>query len=224
MPPGRALPNAWAVVVAGGSGARFGGYKQFALLGGREVVDWSLEVASRACQGPVLVVPRDLVGRYRGRSPVVVAGGATRPESVRAGLLAVPAEAEVVVVHDAARPLASVRTWGSVIAAVLAGAEAAVPCVAVTDTIKQRQEDGSLLTLERGRLVASQTPQAFSAEALRAAHAAGGEATDDAALVEAIGGRVVEVPGDPANLKITSPADLVVAEALLAGAASGYRR
>ena len=106
--------------------------------------------------------------------------------------------------------------WASVIAAVAGGADGAVPCVPVSDTIKQRQDDGRLVTLERARLLAVQTPQAFSAAALRQAHAGGAEATDDAALVEAIGGRVVSVPGEASNIKVTAPADLALAETLMA--------
>jgi 2-C-methyl-D-erythritol 4-phosphate cytidylyltransferase len=208
--------TAWAVVVAGGSGTRFGGYKQFMTLAGREVVDWSLEAAHGACAGVVLVVPADVVDRYANRASAVVAGGTTRAESVRAGLQAVPFEAGVIVVHDAARPLSAPQLWRSVIAAVEAGADGAVPCVPVSDTIKQRQDDGQLVTLERARLLAVQTPQAFSAVALRAAHARGGEATDDAALVEAIRGRVVSVPGEAANIKVTAPVDLALAETLMA--------
>ena len=212
------LPGAtsWAVVVAGGSGTRFGGYKQFMTLAGREVVDWSLEAAARACAGVVLVVPAAALERYAGRASYVVAGGPTRAESVRAGLRAVPLEARVIVVHDAARPLSPPQMWASVIAAVAGGADGAVPCVPVSDTIKQRQDDGRLVTLERARLLAVQTPQAFSAAALREAHAGGGEATDDAALVEAIGGRVVSVPGEASNIKVTAPADLALAETLMA--------
>ena len=219
-----ARAKVWAVVVAGGSGARFGSHKQFARLGDREVVDWSLEAARRFCAGVVLVVPAEVTAGNGHRASLVVAGGATRPASVRAGLGAVPADAEIIVVHDAARPLAGAGTWAAVIAAVLEGADAAVPCVPVTDTIKQRQEDGRLVTLDRGRLMASQTPQAFAAAVLRAAHSRGGEATDDAALVEAIGGQVVVVPGDPTNLKLTSPLDLAVAEALLASTGAGQEQ
>jgi 2-C-methyl-D-erythritol 4-phosphate cytidylyltransferase len=208
--------STWAVVVAGGSGSRFGSYKQFAALGGREVVDWSLEAAGRVCAGVVLVVPADRVVGVRPMATYVVAGGATRTASVRAGLAAVPDEAGIIVVHDAARPLASDEMWAAVVAAVRLGADAAVPCIPLADTVKQRQDDGSLVTLDRRLLVASQTPQAFSARALRAAHATGREATDDAALVEAMGGRVVEVAGDRSNLKLTGPIDLVVADALLA--------
>lgn len=215
-----ATATVWAVVVAAGGGNRFGGFKQFAVLGGREVLDWSLDAARRACAGVVLVVPAEMVPACVQRADRVVAGGATRTASVAAGLAAVPAPADVVVVHDAARPLAGEAMWDGVISAVLAGADAAVPCVAVADTIKQLADDGRLVTLDRSRLVASQTPQAFSARALRAAHAAavaaGKDATDDAALVEAMGGHVASVEGDSHNLKITRPLDLAVAEALLA--------
>jgi 2-C-methyl-D-erythritol 4-phosphate cytidylyltransferase len=146
----------------------------------------------------------------------VAAGGPTRSASVRAGLEAVPPGVEVVVVHDAARPLAPPDVWDRVLLAVLGGADAAVPVVAVTDTIKHVEPDGRSRTLDRSRLVAVQTPQAFRAEILRRAHAGAPEATDDAGVVEAIGGRVDLVEGHPGNLKITDPADLLVAAALLA--------
>jgi 2-C-methyl-D-erythritol 4-phosphate cytidylyltransferase len=188
-------------------------------MAGREVVDWSLEAASNACAGVVLVVPPAVLDKYAGRASVVVAGGPTRAESVRQGLRAVPSDAGVIVVHDAARPLSTLELWASVIAAVNDGADAAIPCLPVSDTIKQLQDDGRLVTLERARLLAVQTPQAFSAEALRAAHAGGGEATDDAALVEAIGGRVVSVPGEASNMKVTAPVDLALAETLLSARA-----
>jgi len=138
-----------------------------------------------------------------------VAGGTTRSESVRAGLAAVPAEATIVCVHDAARPFASRLLFDAVIAAVAAGADAAIPGVPVTDTIK-RIDDGNVVveTPPRSSLVAVQTPQAFRAAVLRAAHATGCDATDDAALVELGGGRVVVVPGELTNRKITHPDDL----------------
>jgi 2-C-methyl-D-erythritol 4-phosphate cytidylyltransferase len=215
----------WAVVVAAGGGSRFGGYKQFVNLAGREVLDWSLEPARRACAGVVLVVPAGMVPAYGQRADVVVAGGLTRTASVAAGLAAVPSDADVVVVHDAARPLADQALWQQVIGAVLGGADAAVPVVAVADTIKQRGDDGSLVTLDRSRLVASQTPQAFLAPLLRAAHARaareGEEATDDAALIEAMGGKVALVEGASHNLKLTRPLDLAAAEALLIAREAG---
>jgi 2-C-methyl-D-erythritol 4-phosphate cytidylyltransferase len=206
--------EAWAIIVAGGSGARFGAPKQFADLGGRPVLAWSIDTARQVCGGVVVVVPADATAEGW-TADRVVAGGATRSASVRAGLDAVPAGAAVVAVHDAARPLARPELWKAVIDAVTAGADAAVPATAVTDTVKEIGPDGRLVTLDRSRLVAVQTPQAFRIEVLRRAHHAGSDATDDAALVEAAGGRVVLVEGQPDNLKITSPLDLTVALALL---------
>ena len=142
---------------------------------------------------------------------MVVAGGSTRSESVRSGLAAVPSDAELVLVHDAARPMAGADLFGSVVAALRKGADAVVPGVAVVDTIRRRSGG----VLDRDDLVAVQTPQGFRAEALRAAHAHGGEATDDAALVEALGMKVVVVDGHVRNRKITDALDLAVADRLV---------
>lgn len=203
----------WTIVVGGGSGTRFGGAKQYERIGGRRIIEISADVAGEMSDGVVVVVPPDDVGEYGS-----VAGGETRSGSVRAGLAAVPESATIVCVHDAARPFASTELYRAVIDAVAAGADAAVPGVAVTDTIKQIDADGVVLaTPERASLVAVQTPQAFRAEMLRAAHASGGDATDDAALVEAAGGTVVVVAGDVDNRKITVPADLMWARARVDG-------
>src|SRR5438045_2680957 len=134
----------WAIVVAAGSGNRFGGPKQFAELEGRRVVDWALVASRSVSDGVVLVVPKDRVDDEAPAADVVVAGGATRSESVRAGLAAVPAGAEVVVVHDAARPFAAPALFEAVVAAVRAGADAAVPGVTIADTVK-RVVDGRVL-------------------------------------------------------------------------------
>lgn len=209
-------------MVAGGSGQRFGQMKQFALLAERPVVEWAVAACRPSSAGVVLVVPRGVGVQVAHGADVVVEGGATRAESVRLGLAAVPRTVEVIVVHDAARPLSSPRLWAAVVKAVEEGADGAVPCLAVADTIKQRQDDGRLVTLDRARLFASQTPQAFAAPALRAAHTGGREATDDAALVEALGGQVVHVEGEVTNLKITTHVDLVLAEALVAGGALAH--
>lgn len=208
--------NVWAIVVAGGSSTRFGAQKQVALLGGRRVVDRSLETAGQVCQGTVAVLAADSPEVASGSA---VAGGSSRSSSVRNGLAAVPSAADVIVVHDAARPLASPDLFRAVIAAVEAGADGAIPGVPVTDTIKRVAADGSAETLDREALVAVQTPQAFRAAALREAHRSGAEATDDAGLVERAGGRIVIVPGEDTNIKITVAADLVMAEALLTGTA-----
>jgi len=209
----------WSVVVAGGSGRRFGTLKQFALLAERPVVEWAVAACRASSSGVVLVLPAGEVGPMDFGAAVVVEGGATRTGSVCRGVAAVPETAEVIVVHDAARPLASEDLFRAVIAAVTTdGAGGAVPGVPVSDTIKV--VDGSqrvTATLDRAALVAVQTPQAFDAVLLRRAHANGAEATDDAALVEALGATVRVVPGDARNLKITTPADLDTAEHLLRG-------
>jgi 2-C-methyl-D-erythritol 4-phosphate cytidylyltransferase len=203
----------WAIVVAAGSGERFGGPKQFEPLGGATVLDRSVAVARAAADGVVIVVPTG-----RTLAPGEVEGGTTRSASVRCGLAAVPEDAEVIVVHDGARPFASPALYRAVIAAVRAGADAAVPGLPVTDTIKvvDHAVDDSIRpgggivvgTPDRASLVAVQTPQAFTARSLRDAHSGGADGTDDAALVEAAGGRVVVVAGEPDNRKLTVPEDL----------------
>lgn len=244
----------WVIVVGGGSGARFGAEKQYALLGDHPVLAWSVAGARHAVStigqirgpgaqggaaleggavldgahggadvlggavqqggtgGVVLVVPGHRLGEDSYGADAVVVGGSTRSASVRAGLAAVPPTAEVIVVHDAARPLATAALFAAVVGAVLGGADAAVPGLAVTDTI--RRSGGG--TLDRSELVRVQTPQAFRAEALRAAHHGQAEATDDATMVEQTGGTVRVVAGEGTNIKLTDPIDLAVAELLLA--------
>ena len=200
----------WAVVVAAGSGARFGGAKQYASLAGQRVLDWSLDAARSVADGVVVVVPADAEAEEP-KADAVVVGGDTRSASVRAGLAAVPTDAAVVVVHDGARPLASHALFRSVVDAVLAGADAAIPVVAVVDTIT----DAHGVPVDRDALRSVQTPQAFRAEALRTVHGGRPEASDDGSLVVAGGGRLRHVHGERWNLKITEPDDLDVAEALL---------
>lgn len=228
-----AAEHVWTVVVGGGTGRRFGGPKQYETLGDRRVIDHAIAVAAAVSDGVVVVLPpADAVAER------AVAGGASRSASVRNGLAAVPAAATIVCVHDAARPFASEQLYRSVVDAVVAGADGAVPGVALTDTVKLISEpfdSGAggtgtsragartavdvVETLPRDRLVAIQTPQAFRADVLRAAHDAAGPAaaaaTDDATLVERAGGRVVVVAGDADNRKITHPADLDWARSLI---------
>jgi 2-C-methyl-D-erythritol 4-phosphate cytidylyltransferase len=212
------MSGVWAVVVAAGWGERFGGPKQFSDLGGTRLVDHAVATASAACDAVVVVVPD--AADWRGMPVAAVAtGGTTRAESVRAGLAAVPPSADIVVVHDAARPLADGDLFAAVIEAVKEGADGAVPGIPVADTLKRVDDVRVTATVDRMGLVAVQTPQAFRADVLRAAHAGGAEATDDAALVEAVGGTVVVVPGDPRNVKVTGPADLMIAAALLEASA-----
>jgi 2-C-methyl-D-erythritol 4-phosphate cytidylyltransferase len=209
------LPVAvWGIVVGAGRGDRFGRPKQFCTLAGERVVDHACVLLRAACDGVVVVLPSGVP--WDGDPGVAaVVGGATRAESVRRGLGAVPEDADVVLVHDAARPLATPAICEAVIAAVHDGADASVPVIPVADTIKRVDGARVIETVDRADLVAVQTPQAFRGHALRAAHAGGDDATDDAALVEAMGGTVVVVPGDVRNIKITTPDDLLVAAALL---------
>ncbi len=199
-----------AVVVAGGRGERFGGPKQFAVLDETTVSVHSVRAARSVADVVVLVVPERYGGDGEG-ADVVVTGGATRAESVRAGLAALT-PVDIVVVHDAARPWASADLFAAVVAAVAAGADAAVPGLAITDTVKrvsvERLTTVVEATVPRDELVTVQTPQAFRFDVLVNAHADAEDATDDAALVERLGGRVVVVPGEESNVKITRPDDL----------------
>ena len=194
----------WTIVVAAGAGSRFGGPKQFETLGDRRVMDWAVESARESSDGVIVVLPAEVVAREGG-----IAGGGTRSESVRRGLAAVPKNATIICVHDAARPFANEDDFRRVIEAVAAAADGAVPAITVADTIKVVDDTGQVTrTPPRGSLRAVQTPQAFRAEMLRRAHAALGEGTDDASLVEAEGGKVVVVDGEVLNRKITTRDDL----------------
>jgi len=201
----------WAIVVAAGTGRRFGGAKQYAALAGRRVVDWSIDAARSVADGVILVVPPEDADADEPAVDAVVAGGASRSESVRNGLAAVPDVAAVVLVHDGARPLAGHGLFRSVVDAVLAGADAAVPVVPVVDTVTDVHGE----PVDREALRAVQTPQGFRAEVLRRVHAGRPDATDDASLVVAAGGRLRHVHGERWNLKITEPDDLLVAEAVV---------
>jgi 2-C-methyl-D-erythritol 4-phosphate cytidylyltransferase len=204
------------IVPAAGAGERLGASvpKAFAVLGGRPLLEWSLEALREVCDRVVVAVPPDRVA-----PPDMVAGGASRSESVREALRAAP-EATVAVVHDAARPLVTPELVRRCVAALDGGWDAAIAAAPVVDTVKEAGADLHVLrTLDRSRLWAVQTPQVFRAEVLRRAfelleHTLA-TATDDAMLVEEIGGRVRVVEAPRENLKITSAVDLKVAEALL---------
>lgn len=203
----------WTIVVAAGSGTRFGSPKQFALINERRIVDWAVETSRISSDGVVVVLPAEQAQREGG-----VAGGATRSASVRCGLAAVPQDATIICVHDAARPFASEYLFDEVIDAVCAGADGAVPGLPVVDTIKFIDAANVVKsTPDRNQLVAVQTPQAFRAKALRHAHQNNPEGTDDSTLVETNGGKVVVVMGDPLNRKITTPEDLNWARAISRG-------
>jgi 2-C-methyl-D-erythritol 4-phosphate cytidylyltransferase len=201
-----------AVVVAAGRGTRFGGAKQFALLDGETVATRSVAQARLVADLVVVVVPEGYEGDGEG-ADVVVTGGASRAASVRCGL-AHCGDAAIVIVHDAARPLASAELFRAVVTAIEEGADAAIPGLTLTDTVKRvtSKDDVTVVveTLAREELIAVQTPQAFRREVLERAHAQGGDATDDAGLVEALGALVVVIPGEATNVKITHLGDLEV--------------
>lgn len=208
------LTGVWTVIVAAGSGARFGAPKQFLTLGGQRVIDRAVLTSALHGDGVVVVLPADVDLGYTEASakPVItVPGGDTRSASVRNGLDALPDTADVVLVHDAARPLTPGAVFDRVIAAVRRGADAVVPVLDVTDSLRHRR-DGAV---DRADFAAVQTPQGFPAATLRRAHASGTDATDDATLVETNGGTVTMVDGDRAAMKLTTPLDLQIAELLL---------
>jgi 2-C-methyl-D-erythritol 4-phosphate cytidylyltransferase len=220
----------WAVLVAAGRGERFGHDrpKAFANLGGRPLLAASLERLERSEWVEAIVVaapeeweePTILLAEELGVGTVhaVVTGGATRADSVRAGVGEVPDDAAVILVHDAARPLLPEEVVERVVAGLAEGWDGVVPALPLADTVKRAEGEAVAETVDRTGLYAVQTPQVFLAEALRRALARGGDATDCAGLVEAAGGRVRLVEGDRRLLKVTTPADLAFVETLLAEA------
>jgi 2-C-methyl-D-erythritol 4-phosphate cytidylyltransferase len=207
-----------ALLVAAGSGERLGAGrpKAFVVLAGRPMLEWSLDALRAAgIEDVVVALPP---GEVAPAGCVGVPGGVTRSASVRAALDAAPPGD--VVVHDAARPLVTPEHFREVLAA-LADADCAIAAARCTDTVKEAGPDRLVTgTLDRSRLWAIQTPQAFRRAALERALGVGEEllarATDDAWLVERAGGAVRVVESTPANLKVTTPHDLRIAEYLLA--------
>jgi 2-C-methyl-D-erythritol 4-phosphate cytidylyltransferase len=223
--------SVWAVLAAAGRGERLEAErpKAFAQLRGRPLLAESLErleasgwiesivvVAPPGWEEPVILLAEEL---GCGKVVASVAGGETRADSVRIGIGEVAADAAVIVVHDAARPLVSDELVERVVTPLSQGWDGAVPGLAVVDTVKRVGPDGAIVeTVPRGDLVVVQTPQAFVADVLRRALASesASAATDCASLVEAQGGRVQVVDGDPRLLKVTSPEDLALVESWLA--------
>ena len=212
---------AWAVLAAAGRGERLGADrpKAFAKLRDRPLLAESLERLEASAWVDAIVIvappgweePSILVAEELGCSKVVscVAGGETRAESVRAGVAEVGQDAAVLLVHDAARPVLPEEVLERVLTALNEGWDGAVPVLPLVDTVKRVRDSQVVETLPRGELVAAQTPQAFVAPVLREALAGDlAGATDCAALVEARGGRVTTVAGDPRLLKVTDAADL----------------
>jgi len=220
--------SVWAVLAAAGRGERLGSDrpKAFARLGGRSLLAESLErlESSEWIDAIVIAAPPDweepsiLVAEEIAATKVssAVTGGASRSESVRLALADVPEDAAVVLVHDAARPLLPEEVIERVLAPLSEGWDGVVPALPLADTVKRVESDRVVETLARDDLVAVQTPQAFLADVLRRAVAGDvSEATDCASLVEASGGRVKWVEGDPRLLKVTDPDDLELAESWL---------
>ncbi len=212
--------STWAILAAAGSGERLGADrpKAFVALGELPLLatslrrlddsDWVDAVVVAAPPGweePSILLAEELGA---GKVTSVVTGGATRAESVRVALAEVPQDAVVVLVHDAARPLVSDELIGRVLAPLAEGWDGVVPALPVADTVKRVERERVVETVPRDDLVTVQTPQAFLADTFRRAVARGGDATDCAALVEAAGGRVRWVDGDPRLLKVTTREDL----------------
>ena len=220
-PPEEAV--ATAIVVAAGSGERLGagGPKALVEVAGRPMYEWSVIAAEDAERigETVLVVPPGELASFEAEGVVVVEGGATRSESVAAGLEA--ARGEILAVHDAARPMVTPELFDAAVSA-LAGDEdldGVIVAAPLSDTVKEMDPDGRVAgTLDRSALMAARTPQVFRREALDRAFATGdlASATDDASLIEESGGTigVIEMPGP--NPKVTWPTDLDVVEALFA--------
>jgi 2-C-methyl-D-erythritol 4-phosphate cytidylyltransferase len=227
-PPNGVTTGTWAILVAAGRGDRLGvdRPKAFAKLAGRVLLAESLERLDRSdwIESIVIVAPEGweepaiLLAEELSASKAVacVTGGATRADSVRAGLAEVPEEAVVVLVHDAARPVLPEEVIERVIAPLGEGWDGAVPSLPLADTVKRAGPDGAVVeTVDRADLYAVQTPQAFAADLLRRALAGSADGTDCASFVEAAGGRVKVVEGDRRLVKITDAADLEFVEALL---------
>ncbi|RDI66104.1 2-C-methyl-D-erythritol 4-phosphate cytidylyltransferase [Nocardia pseudobrasiliensis] len=214
-----------ALVPAAGQGVRLGESmpKAFVPIGGSPMLTLAVDglIASGVVDHIVIMVPAELIERAGAlvadrNSVSVVAGGAERIDSVRAGLAAAP-QATHILVHDAARALTPPSLIARVVAALRTGQRAVVPGLPVTDTVKSVDAHGVVTgTPDRGGLRAIQTPQGFEAQLLREAYALDLPATDDAGLVERLGARVHVIPGDPMAFKITTPLDLRLADELLA--------
>ncbi len=203
-----------ALVLAAGSGSRMGRAKQYLEIStGVRIVDRTIAaVADLAAWTGVVLPPED---RWTGAAvDAVVDGGSSRHESLANGLRAIPTEIEIVVVHSASHPLASPALAASLVDAVAAGADAAVPFLAVVDVVKRRSDTGTLTTVGRETLGTAQCPMAFARPILDRAFAEAEPGIEESALVEAIGGTVVAVDGEVTNLHVVDPASLSAARAL----------
>jgi 2-C-methyl-D-erythritol 4-phosphate cytidylyltransferase len=210
----RAHLSVWAIVLAAGNAERFGGGKQWARLGCERLVDRSVATAAITCDEVVVVLPP---GTGWDGAPVAaaVAGGDVRAASVRAGLAVVPDWVDVVVVHDAAHPLASRALFDAVLHEVAHGADAAVPVMPASETVVEVRRGALVALPSSAPLALAQTPHAFSARVLREAHRDSPPSRDDASLLVERGAHVVAVPGETTNVHVTTPAELEMAERIL---------
>ncbi len=230
MRPARAgSDSVGALVPAAGLGVRLGPGEPKALreLAGEPLLVHAVRTLRSVPSIGVVVVAApapdvEAVGRLLvAYDVVVVPGGDDRQDSVHRTLAALPPDVDLVLVHDAARCLTPGHVIEAVVAALRAGADAVVPVLPIADTVKHVEGVRVLGTVDRAALRAVQTPQGFRREVLEQAHAAGRQAaTDDASLVEVLGGTVTTVPGDDEAFKITRPLDLLLAEAVLAARSS----
>ena len=206
-----------AIIAAAGSGLRFGADLPKALiqLGDKTLIEHAVAAISSTVDEVIVTAPASHVTQFKsllGDAVTVVVGGQTRSESIRAGLAAVSADTQYVLIHDAARALATTELTNRVLSALQDGEVAVIPGVPQVDTIKNVDVDGYVVsTPNRAELRNIQTPQGFELSALKKSHAANGEGTDDAALVESAGFKVLVIAGEERALKITTPADLATA-------------
>lgn len=206
-----------AIILAGGHGTRFGQPKYSVTLLGRRLVDWAVELVRPLCRDVILVLP---AGHGWDGDPVsgVATGGATRTESLRAAMPLLRPDVDVVVTHDCVRPLASADQVEAAIAAVLAGADAAIPAWQSPDSLKRLRPDGSIEHLDREGILVAHSPSAYRrATLIRVFETLGEVPLDETVGVELIGGRVVPVTGDRWSQHLVDERDLRMFEKLIAG-------
>ena len=206
-----------AIIAAAGSGIRFGADIPKALiqLGNRTLIEHAVAAVSPTVDQVIVVAPASHLSQFQallGSSVTVVVGGQTRSESIRAGLAVVQSDTKYVLIHDAARALATTDLANRILVELQKGEAAVIPGLPEVNTVKSVDKNGYVIsTIERSQLRNVQTPQGFELSALLSAHAANGEGTDDAALVESAGHKVLVIAGEEQALKITTPSDLAAA-------------
>ena len=206
--------DVWGIVLAGGEGRRFGGHKQFELLGGVTLLEHAINLGRLSCSHVVVVVPQ-ATENLRCSADLVVVGGPERADSVRAGLAALPDSAERVLIHDAAHPLAAPRLFHEAVAGCTDLVAGCLPLLALANTMAW--VDGGIVQRAQSKegVFTMQMPMVFWVDKLRDAHLASRDTTDDASLMVGLGHPMSYIPGEPDNLHITTPSDLRLAAAIL---------